>query len=228
MAFRVPTLLGKSPPFIVLVSFALGCSSPKKEATHYPISVRIDAGANRPVGGASVHLGKSEVGVSDADGGISLVLSGFEGQLLELAVDCPEGHRSPEKTIAVALRTVAETDRRPEYHARCEPLLKTLVVAVRAEHGANLPVLYLGREVARTDRDGAAHVLLRRPAEDTVELTLDTHERPELRPRNPSARFQIGADDEVVAFEPPLQLPPPPKRRAPQRTPGIVNLSARR
>jgi hypothetical protein len=210
------------------VCCVLGCASPKKLPERYPISINIDAGPNRPVAGATVHAGTSELGTSDAEGRVNAVLSGLEGQVLELSVECPDGHRSPDKALAVTLRAVAETDRRPEYHARCEPLLKTLVVAVRAEHGPNLPVLYLGREVARTDRDGAAHVLLRRPAEDTVELTLDTHEHPELRPRNPSARFQVGFEDEVVAFEPPLQLPKPPKKRAPRPAPGIVNLSARR
>lgn len=213
---------------LALSLLVVGCSSPPKEPEHYPISITVDAGANRPISGALVHVGGSELGASDGEGRLVATLSGSEGQVLELTVDCPEAHRSPEKPILVTLRAVAESDRTPEYHARCEPLLRSLVVAVRAEHGPNLPVLYLGREVARTDKNGAAHVLLRRPAEDSVELMLDTHERPELRPRNPTARFQVGSEDEVVAFEPPLQAPKPPKKRAPRAAPGITNLSVRR
>lgn len=213
---------------LALTSFiTFACARPRQATRSYPAIITIDAGPDRPVAGAAVLSGGRQLGVSDPQGRLSAAFSGAEGQVLDLVVQCPEGYRSPEKGISVALRAIADTDRRPEYHARCEPLLRTLVVAVRAVHGANLPVLYLGREVARTDRDGAAHVLVQRPSDDSVELVLDTHERPELRPRNPSVRFQVGAEDEVVVFEPPLQVPPPPKKQRP-RPAGITNLSVRR
>lgn len=212
----------------LLPYLAVGCSAPRDPPPQYAVTITIDAGPERPVEGAAVLSGKTSLGTSDARGQLSAAFSGAEGEVREVVVECPEGYRSPEKAVTVVLRALADADRRPEYHARCEPLLRTLVVAVRAEHGQNLPVLYLGREVARTDRDGAAHVLLQRPADDSVELVLDTHDRPELRPRSPSVRFQVGAEDEVVTFEPSLQVPLPPKRRAPRPAAGITNLSVRR
>ena len=58
------------------------------------------------------------------------------------------------------LRRLAEPSKVPAYQATCPPTTRAIVVAVAAENGAGLPVLYLGREVARTDASGAASVLL--------------------------------------------------------------------
>jgi len=74
------------------------------------------------------------------------------------------------------------------------------VVAVRAEGGANVPVLYLGREIARTDGSGAAHVAFRVASTDAVTLTLDTTEQPKLRPQHPSMSFHGAERDQLTAF----------------------------
>jgi hypothetical protein len=63
-----------------------------------------------------------------------------------------------------------------------------------------LPVKYLGREVAHTDAAGAAHFVLRAAPEDVLEIQLDTSAHPELRPRQPSARFRVAARDEIFVF----------------------------
>jgi hypothetical protein len=75
----------------------------------------------------------------------------------------------------------------------------SIIVAVRAERGPNLPVLYLGRELARTDSSGAAHLVLDVASDDVVELVLDTTEQPGLRPKSPSLRIQPGPGDEITA-----------------------------
>ncbi len=208
--------------FAVLV---LGCSEPPPQAEEYQLGLTIYGDPGKPVAGARVSQGARPIAESDAEGRVAISSSGSEGQVLAFQVHCPEGYRSPPQPISVVLKRVAESDRRPEYQAHCEPLLRTAVVAVRAEHGPDLPVLYLGREVARTDSSGAAHFMLKSPPDDSIEITLDTSQYPKLRPHNPSARFQVAQRDDVFVFEQTFRAPPPPsKRPVLRRAPGIINL----
>jgi hypothetical protein len=95
----------------------------------------------------------------------------------------------------------------------CEPALRNVVVAVRAENGADLPVKYLGREVARTDAAGAAHFLLRVEPGVQVEVGLDTHDKRWLLPRDPVAHFLARSEDDVFVFDQPFVIPRENQRR---------------
>jgi hypothetical protein len=178
------------------------------------------------VRGARVLARGRTVGESGEDGLIHLRTSGSEGQMLAFRVACPEGHTSPAGPLSVVLRRLRERARAPEYSARCNPTLRTLVVVVRAENAAALPIRYLGKEVGRTDRDGVAHVLLRAPPEESVELVLDTSGQPRLRPQSPTARFDVGAQDSVRLFEQAFRTEPLPRRpRGPRRSAGPVRIN---
>jgi hypothetical protein len=83
-------------------------------------------------------------------------------------------------------------------------LLRNVVVAVRAENGANLPVMYLDTPCARTDASGAAHCLVRAAPGQTFTIMISTTaERggENLRPQNPSRSFSVHAQDEVMFFD---------------------------
>jgi hypothetical protein len=180
--------------------------------------VRVSGGPDRPVPGATVLHGAQQVGVSGEDGLIQLRTSGAEGEMLAFRVACPDGYKSPSEPLSIVLRRLGTGARAPEYAARCEPTSRTLVVVVRAEKVAGLPVRHLGSEVARTDADGIAHVLLRAPPEESVELVLDTSGHPRLKPQQPTARFDVGAQDALHLFEQEFQSDPPPRRpRGPRR-----------
>lgn len=166
----------------------------------YEFVIRIQSDPGRPLPGATLYRAREKLGPSDARGAMTLAARGSEGETLAFEVRCPAGYRSPAKPLAIVLRRSSERDRRPEYVVSCPPLKRTLVVAVRAENGPNLPVRHLGREVGRTDASGAAHVLLEAEAEDSLELTLDTSEHANLKPSSPSARFTVGGRDEVATF----------------------------
>jgi hypothetical protein len=86
--------------------------------------------------------------------------------------------------------------------------MRSVVVGITADKGPNLPVLYLGSEVARTDASGAAHVLLRVPPGEQFTLILQTTGKgaERLRPRNPVATFTVGDRDEVFAYDPHLTV----------------------
>ena len=180
-------------------ALGVGCHRPQKPRG-YELIVHVESDPERPLSGAKLlHAGRP-LGVSGADGRVPILANGSEGERLELEVACPAGFRSPELPLVVTLRRASGHAEKPEYFASCPPLTRKLVVAARLEHGENLPIRYLGRELARSDASGVAHLLLEAETAETVELTVDTSERPRLRPKSPTARFRIGDRDDIVVF----------------------------
>jgi len=189
----------------LLVLLATGCD--RDLSREYEFMLRVSSDPGQGVEGARASVKGRALGVADGSGAIDIQLRGHEGDVLSIDVACPSGHRSPPPVL-VPLRRMgrARPDRDgkaqrvlPEFAAVCTPLSHSIVVAVRAEHGPNLPLLHLGRELARTDSSGAAHVRLDVASQDVVELVLDTSEQPRLRPKNPILRIQPGSRDEIVA-----------------------------
>lgn len=203
-----------------------GCAG-KPVPQAYEVSVSVHGDPGQPVADAKILFGNREIGKTDVHGQLSVTLQGTEGQTQAFQVLCPEGYRSPQQPIAVILRRVSESGKRPEYPARCEPLLRSVVVAVRAEKGPNLPVMYLGQEVARTDSAGAAHFMLKSAPQDTIEVSLDTSRNQQLRPHNPSVRFEVAQHDDLYLFQQTFTVPPKPKAPKIQRLTGIINLGKR-
>jgi hypothetical protein len=64
-----------------------------------------------------------------------------------------------------------------------------------------LPVTYRGREIARTDASGAAHVLLKSAPKEPVTLVLDTSGETQLRPKNPELNLEMPFEDKLVVFD---------------------------
>ena len=156
----------------------------------------------KPVEGARILSQGNAVGTTVADGSAALRFVGTEGELYDLAVECPAGLRSPGKPVRVTLRRLEGPASRPEYAAVCARALQTVVVAVRAENGPNLPVYHLGKEVARTDASGAAHVALRLAPEESFDLKIGTEASGDaLRPQSPTASFVVKDRDEVLLFD---------------------------
>ena len=195
----------------------------------YQLVVHVSGDPGQPLPGAAVMFHGAEVGKAGHDGSVSLAIEGTEGETLNLEVVCPAGFRSPAKPLPVLLRRLADPSERPEYSVSCPPTIRTVVVAVRAEGGPSLPVLYLGQEVARTDASGAAHAVMKVPPEEAIELVVGTNEpgRERLRPQNPSTKFLVKNQDDLFAFdvrftvETPRAAPrvrvSPPKPRGPIR-----------
>lgn len=189
-----------------------GCAQ-RVQRQPYEMIVRVYGDPGEPLPGARLMHGSTLLGVSGTDGAVGVKATGKEGERILLQVLCPEGHRSPSEPLSLTLRRPAERTRRPEYNASCSPLTRKLVVAVRADKGPNLPVRHLGREVARTDASGAAHVVLDSAPLQNLELLLDTSEQPRLRPQNPTARFRVGDRDELVLLNQAFQSSAPQRSR---------------
>lgn len=167
----------------------------------FSMFVRVEGDPGQAVPGAVVARSNKVLGTTGADGRAMLTVSGAEGETFDVTVSCPEGFTSPPRPVGVRLTRFADRTRIPEYAVACPPRLRRVVVAVRAENGPHLPVLYLNRAVARTDASGAAHVALDVPPGAQFQLTLDTTESPRLKPPSPSRPFTVGGRDDILLFE---------------------------
>jgi hypothetical protein len=172
--------------------------------------VHFESDPERPLEGAELLLGGQVAGTSNGDGVLALRAAGREGQRIAYEIRCPPGHRAPKRPLTITLATLSAEAPPPEYRVRCTPEARSVVIAVRAEHGDGLPVTSWGKELARTDASGATHVQLQLAHDEPIELTLDTSSRPELTPQNPSKRFDAPSRDAVLLFDQEFVVPPPP------------------
>jgi hypothetical protein len=167
------------------------------------IIVHVSGDPGQPLKDAALLFNGQPKATTGADGIGRLKLTGKDGEAFEIGVSCPEGFQSPSKPISVILRRLADPSKIPEYEVTCPPTARTVVVAVRADGGANLPVMYLGREIGRTDSSGSAHILLKFKPDETFDLILGTTEKgnERLRPQNPFASFVVKDRDDVFTFD---------------------------
>lgn len=205
---------------VTLLAALSGCAA-KPKPPRYRITVQSESDPGVPLEGVALRVHDKTLATSDATGRALADLDGTPGDTVALDVSCPEGFRSPEAPLVVLLRPLDAEGRRPEFQVSCPPLLRQLVVAVRANRGPDLPLLYRGREIARTDRHGAAHALLTAAPGDTLSLTLDTSKdaNSQLMPQHPELRVTMPERDDVVVFEQTFTRPKPkfvPKPKPPE------------
>ena len=162
--------------------------------------LQAETAGRAPLEGAEVTRNGRSLGKTGGSGALRLELAGSEGQLIELEARCPESYVPERTVIGVTLRRLHASRKLPTYRLDCQSATRTAVVAVRATHGPDLPVMFLGREVARTDSSGVAHVALTLKPGERFELGLDTTGKP-LVPKSPRAVFVAGSEDELVFFE---------------------------
>jgi hypothetical protein len=197
-----------APWFAPLAPLALSACSALSPVPPPPqeIVIRVAGDPGQSIAGAQIKYNGKKVSESGADGLAPLKLNGKDGESYDLMVSCPEGFLSPTKPVHVVLRRLADPTKKPEYDVSCPPTTRTVVVAVRADNGANLPVTYLGREVARTDAAGAAHVMFKLKPDESFALVLDTEGNDRLRPQNPTASFIVRDRDDVFTFDQKFEL----------------------
>lgn len=216
---RVP-----SKPSIALASLLLfaGCTEASARAARHALAVRVESDPGAPLANVTISRDGRPLGKTNESGVLSLALSGEPGDTVPLTVTCPAGYRSPREPLSVLLRPLAKGSDSPEYRAVCRPELRSLVISVRAQNGPGLPLKYLGKEIARTDAQGAAHALLKVAPGETVNLVLDTSEgaAQQLRPQNPELRVTVPERDDIVVFDQNFTAPKaPPAKRAKKAEP---------
>lgn len=188
---------------VALVAFAAaaaGCSEPAR-AEPFTISVRVESDPGRPIAGVTMSRANRVLGTTGADGRAMLQVAGAEGEISDVVVTCPEGFQPPAKPLSVRLTRLAEKSKIPEYALHCPPSMRRVVVAVRAENGPNLPVMYLDRPVTRTDASGAASFALEVAPGSQFTVALNTGDRKDMKPISPSKLFVVSAQDDVFLFD---------------------------
>ena len=212
---------------LLLVAALSGCA-PKVRPT-YRVVVHVESDPGVPLAGVNFSSAGLTLGQSNAAGEFSTELQGDPGDVVPIDLQCPEGHRSPAEPLSVLLRRIEERDQVPEFQVKCPPATRQLVIAVRANNGVDLPLRYLGQEIARTSANGAAHAVLRAAPGDTLTFTLDTSapRDAKLMPQQPELKVTVPERDDVVLFDQPFikpkpkpkppKPPPPPPPEGPQR-----------
>jgi hypothetical protein len=202
----------------------IAIDQPKEEPFLVQVNVISDPG--RAVSGALIMNGKEIVSRTDDAGAASVRVSGREGDQVDVTIKCPADYESPGSPMSIPLRRLTPGSRPPHFEVRCAPTVRTLVVGVRATNGPNLPVTFLGREVARTDASGAALFVVRVKPADQVEVTLNTtgdSVAELLEPRSPVLTFIARDTDDFIVLDqkftarkaPPRYVAPPAPRPTP-------------
>lgn len=177
-----------------------GCEAPPPPLP-FQIYVKVESDPGRPIAGAVVSRSGQELGRTGPEGRALVKMPGVEGEIVDVAVTCPEGYAAPKGAINVRLTRLADPTKIPEYGVSCPPNLRRVVVAVRAENGPFLPVLYLGKPITKTDEAGAAHFALEVPPGTQFQVALDTSERKDLKPPSPPKVFVVGQQDDILLFD---------------------------
>jgi hypothetical protein len=188
-----------APPAVFAIFSLASCTEPPPPDP-FQISVKVESDPGRPIAGASISRANRPLGTTGVDGRSTLRIAGVEGEITDVVVVCPEGFLSPSKPINIKL-TRLERTKIPEYSVPCPPSMRRVVVAVRADNGPHLPVLYLDRPVTRTDSAGAASFALEVPPGSQFTVALSTVERKDLKPINPSKLFVVSQQDDVFLFD---------------------------
>jgi hypothetical protein len=214
---------------LFLFPVVLACTAASARPS-YHIIVRVESDPGVPLSAAGLRADGRPLASSDEHGTITTDLLGQAGDTITLTVACPAGYRTPGEPLMVLLSPDFELARRREFRVRCPPLTRKLVVAVRATNGPNLPVRYLGHEIARTDATGAAHALLSAVPGDALTLTLDTSapENAQMMPQHPELTVNVPERDELVVFDQSFtrsQAKAKPRQRPPSEEPdGRVHI----
>ena len=206
---------------LVLTVLLAGCEEERPPPTYrVTFTAKSDA---EPLEGVRIVADGRPLGDTDEDGILRVDLTGREGQAVAVNAQCPPGHRAPEQLPLLTLRTFrgldpAAAERGIEMTVACPPAERTAAVVIRTgDEGADLPVMMAGREVARTDESGVAHLVMEMRPHSTFRLQIDTSANERLQPQNPGATFTVPDADEIFLYDQPFQVKQRRRRWRPRR-----------
>lgn len=212
----------------VLAAWAAACGAP--EPARFPVRF-VAQSDGTAIEGVRIAVGGAEIGRTDQRGVLDVALIGKEGDTVRLSAVCPEGYRVGGELPPLVLRRLTPLGasgrtERVRIAVPCRPEERTVMLLVRADGEEDLPILIDGREVARTDEHGLAHVQLAYAPHTSFEVVLRTDDRPELSPHNPPHVFTVPDDDRVFVVDqrfvrPEAERPRTRRVRQPVRQPDL-------
>lgn len=203
-----------------LFSASLGCGE-EAPPPRFPVTFTVDADPGQRLPGVAISANGAAIGSTGADGTLHVELTGPEGSPVQIGATCPEGHRAPATLPMITLRRVVSLDPATaalglQVSIACPPTQRHGVVVVRAggdQPQPNLPVMIDGREVARTDSSGVAHVALDMQPGQSFAVLLATNDFPNLRPQSPRQAFVFPDQDELFVFDQSFEVEEPERPR---------------
>lgn len=215
-----------SLPFVPALALAFcqaacGSFDPPPPPPPQPFQVRVEADPGEPMADIPVLLDGKEVARTDLAGNASFRLTGDDGRPFSLTASCPTGFVTSSRPLELVLRRM---DRAPLYELSCVSTERAVVVAVRTEGAGDVPIKYLGKEIARTDAEGYALVHLVPKSGEIVHLTLDTSgsKHAMLRPVSPQLAVGANEDGAFTVVQKFVTERAPVRRSAPRPVPKPV------
>jgi hypothetical protein len=187
------------------------------------ILVQVSASNGSPLSGVAVRPSAGSSGTTNEEGVATLFLEGEEGTKIDLSVACPEGYVAPANLGRVVVRRAS---RAPHIEIPCKPYQHAVLIAFKTTGATNIPIRYLGEEIARTDGAGYALVELEPKVGETLDFTLGTDNPDQrwLRPQNPQRTVLVPEGEETLTIEqkfveerPKVKKTPPKKIAVPKR-----------
>lgn len=180
-----------------------------------------------PLPGVQLWLDGEVAGTTGADGTLETGFRGVDGSRVQVHAECPPGYSEPQFRSQLTLRTFAglggvgmePSDDRLRIQVTCHATQRTVVVAIRTGQ-AGLPIMRREQMLGRTNPLGAAHVKVTVPRRGRFRLTLETSQRPALRPQSPSKLFELEDGVPYLVWDQPIVPPPPKPRRRVRRVPA--------
>lgn len=174
----------------------------------FEVVIRVESDPGHPLQGAIIAKGGKEAPTpTGPDGKVTLKIPGQEGESVDLTVKCPQDYVSSSKLLSVSLRRGSKL---PQYDWSCPPAVRHVVVAIRADSGPNLPVVYFGKSLGRTDPFGVFTYLFTLKPGDSLDLQLDTSGNERMHPQNPMFSYIMRPVDDIVTFEQRFKVDAPP------------------
>jgi hypothetical protein len=205
---------------MIVVTLATGvlasCDDEPAAPPRYPFTFLTHADGDG-LEGVQVTVNNSPVGVTNGEGVLRVDLTGPEGAPVRVSAVCPDGHRSIEDAQVHNLRRVQSLDpataaRGIEVTFACPPEHRSAVVVVRTHDQVGLPIMLDGREVARTDGSGAAHLAVVMTPGTAFQVLVDTRHNERLRPRSPTQTFTVPDHDDIFLVDQRFVEEAPPRR----------------
>lgn len=183
----------------------LGCVRDKEQPS-VPLRVNVFNERKKPVSGVTVFLDGKVWRRTDETGHLQKMLPGPEGRVVGISIQCPQGTVAQGGTkrdlLVRFLRPIDGGENVPLSVAfNCFSPTRKSVLLVRTQRPVSLPVHALGRQVAATDDNGIATVVIEGVPGDEIEVLLDTTAHPRLRPAMPSRRLLLPASRQIFVFD---------------------------
>ena len=184
---------------MILLFWSSACASSRAslEAT---IAVQVADDHGRALGGVAIALDDTPVAVTDASGRASAVVQSRISTRVRLQARCPDDYR-PLEARQLALSQRDQATGTLQLRFTCIPKLRSLAVVVRAPGAEGLALRVDGVPVAKIQPDGTSHLVLKRAADTTLRLSLDTSAAPTLHPQFPVREVLVGDRDEIIVFD---------------------------